>query len=97
MKPSVMQLPQQQAGVAMLSGALERWAQGHNLALNCYNLRDIRVAISGRANAAKDELAYGVMTRWGLLGEGKTTNEWNAIAVGDYHLRKQGMEAGVEF
>ena len=44
------------------------------------------MALSGRANASKDEMAYMIMTRWGLLGEGKSTHEWNAIAVGDYHL-----------
>ena len=93
-KPSLMQFPQQQEGVEMLTHALERWSQGYNISLHCYPLRDIRAAILGRANAAKGELAYAVMTRWGLLGEGKTAHEWNAVAVGDYHLgqRKTAVE-----
>ena len=61
-------------------------AREHKLRMCCYPHRDIRSALSGRPNAAKEELAYAVMTRWGLLGTGKSTYEWNAIAVGDYHL-----------
>lgn len=93
-KPSPMQLPIQQEGIEMLGQALEQWAREHDLPLYCYPHRGIRVAISGRANAAKDEMAYSVMTRWGLLGEGKTTHELNAIAVGDYHLGLPRMVAG---
>ncbi len=85
-KPSPMQLVRQQEGMEKLGVALERWAREHKLRMCCYPHRDIRSALSGRPNAAKEELAYAVMTRWGLLGTGKNTYEWNAIAVGDYHL-----------
>ena len=95
-KPSVPQLPQQQAGVVMLTDAMEQWAQGYKLSPRYYTFRSIRLAISGRANAAKEELAYAVMTRWGLLGEGKTTHERNAIAVRDYHLEQCKTEEGIE-
>ena len=61
-----------------------------------YSLREIRAAIIGRANSAREELAYAVMTRWGLLGEVKTTHEWNAIAVGDYHLARQELARRLE-
>ncbi len=91
-KPSTMQLPSQQEGIEMLTRALERWAQNHDLPLYSYPLREIRVAISGRANAAKEELAYAVMTHWDLLGAKKTTHEWNAIAVGDYHLAQHTQQ-----
>ena len=85
-KPSPLQLPHQKEGIDMLTRSLESWAQRRSLKLFCYPHREIRVAISGRANASKDEMAYMIMTRWRLLGEGKSTHEWNAIAVGDYHL-----------
>ena len=95
-KPSIMQLPQQREVVKMLTLVLERWAHERNLPLYSYPLRDIRAAILGRPNAAKEELAYAVMTRWGLLGTGKTTHEWTAIAVGDYHVGRHKVGAGIE-
>ena len=95
-KPSLMQLPSQREGYEMLTRSLERWAQGHGLPIYSYPLRQIRAAILGRANSGREELAYAVMTRWGLLGEGKSTHEWNAIAVGDYHLSRQESAAGIE-
>ena len=85
-KPSVMQLPQQQKVLEMLGRMMDLWAQSHGLRLYSYPPREIRTSLIGRANAGKEELTYAVMTRWGLLGEEKTTHEWNAVAVGDYHL-----------
>ena len=85
--PTPLQLPSQQATGELLAAAMEEWSSHHHLPLFPYHLRDIRAGILGRGTAAKEELAYVVMTRWGLLGQGKTTHEWNAIAVGEYHLR----------
>ena len=85
-RPPQLQLPQQQEGMEILRESLERWAGDHSLPIYCYPIREIRSALVGRPNGAKQELVYSVMTRWGLLGESKTTQEWNAIAVGDYHL-----------
>lgn len=93
--PPQLQLPQQQEGMELLRHNLERWASGHNLPIYCYPIREIRTALVGRPNGAKQELVYSVMTRWGLLGEGKTTQEWNAIAVGDYHLGRR-VAAAIE-
>ena len=95
-KPSTMQLPQQQVGMEMLANALEQWARGHSLPLHLYLHREVRAAILGSARVGKERLAYAVMTRWGLLGERKSTPEWNAIAIGDFHLSRQGMVAGFE-
>ena len=94
-KPSQLQLPYQREGVEMLDRTLCEWARARNLPLYSYPLREIRAAIVGRGNGAKEELAYAVMTRWGLLGEGKNTHEWNAIAVGDYHLgQRKAVKVG---
>ena len=71
--------------------ALDRWSKGHGLPLYPYLIREIRTQLLGRSKSAKEELAYAVMTRWGLLGELKTTHEWNAIAVGDYHLGRGSL------
>ncbi len=94
-KPSQLQLPYQREGVEMLDRTLYEWAQSCNLPLYSYSLREIRAAIVGRGNGGKEELAYAVMTRWGLLGEGKNTHEWNAVAVGDYHLgQRKAVKVG---
>ena len=93
-KRPLIQLPAQQMWMDMLAEALELWAHERNLPLRCYNLKDIRAAIVGRTNVAKEELAYAMMTRWGLLGHGKTTQEWNAIAVGDYHIESSESQTG---
>lgn len=90
-KPSHIQLPYQREGAEMLNSTLYEWARVHKLPLFSYPVREIRTAILGRGNGGKEELTYVVMTRWGLLGEGKSTHEWNAIAVGDYHLVQRRM------
>ncbi len=95
-KPPQLQLPHQQEGMELLKQSLEQWARHHNLPIHCYSVREIRCALVGRANGAKQELVYAVMTRWGLLGEGKTTPEWNAIAVGDYHLGREEVTKRLE-
>ena len=85
-KPYGLQLPDPQQRVEMLTDTLEAWAGTHLLSLHSYSFKKIRDAISGRGGGTREELTYAVMTRWGLLGEEKTTSEWSAIAVGDYHL-----------
>ena len=94
-KPSPLQLPQQQAGVELLSRTLDQWAKELGISLRHHQAKDIRSAMLGRATGARQELAFAVMNRWGLLGEARTTAEWNAIAVGDYHLGQleQGQPA----
>ena len=66
-KQSLVHLPQRRLGIEMLSEALARWAEERAMPIFSYHLREIRAAISGRANCRKDELAYNVMTRCGLL------------------------------
>ena len=48
--------------------------------------REVRAAIAGHPNATGDQLGYAVMLRLGLIGQSKTTHEWDALAVGHYHL-----------
>ncbi len=90
-RPSIILLPGQKAGMDLLVNALDRWSKGHGLPLYPYLIREIRTQLLGRSKSAKEELAYAVMTRWGLLGELKTTHEWNAIVVGDYHLGRRSL------
>ena len=84
-RQSLLHLPQRKESVEALSQVLDAWAREHDIRLFIYPLKDVRVAMLGRANAGKEELAYTVMTRWGMLGTGKSTHEWTAIAIGDYH------------
>ena len=92
-RPSVVQLPGQKAGMDLLVNALDRWSKRHSLPLFTYFIWEIRTQLLGRSKSAKEELAYAVMTRWGLLGERKTPPEWKAIAIGDYHLGRRSLAA----
>ncbi len=84
-RQSLLHLPQRKESVEALGQVLAEWAKDHDIRLFVYPLKDVRTAMLGRANAGKEELAYTVMTRWGMVGTGKSTHEWTAIAIGDYH------------
>ena len=73
----------------MLNAALVHWSHGHGLQLYPYTAQEVRAAIAGHPNATRDQLAYAIMLRLGLIGQGKTTHEWEALAVGHYHLASQ--------
>ena len=72
--------------LVLLDTALTEWFQRHRLSLYAYTAQEVRAAIAGHPNASKEELAYAVMGDLGLIGQGKTTHEWEAIAVGQFHL-----------
>ena len=75
-----------------LRSALEDWAEGHQMTVYLYTPREVRAGIVGKANAPKEDLAYAVMKRRGLVGVAKSTAEWEAVAAGDYHMmcRREG-------
>ena len=70
----------------LLEAALTQWSRRHNLPLHAYTAQEVRSAIAGQTNASQDQLAFAVMERLGLIGLSKTPHEWEALAVGDYHL-----------
>jgi Holliday junction resolvasome RuvABC endonuclease subunit len=70
----------------LLSDNLAQWSQRHHLPLHPYTAQEVREAMTGHPNASRDQLAYAVMVCLGLIGQGKTTHEWEALAVGHYHL-----------
>ena len=72
----------------LLNAGLVQWSQRYGLRLYPYTAQEVRAAIAGHANASRDQLAYGVMLRLGLIGQSKTTHEWEALAVGHYHLSR---------
>lgn len=73
----------------LLEAALAGWSKRHRLCLYSYTAQEVRSAIAGHPNVSRDQLAYEVMVRLGLIGESKTTHEWEALAVGHYHLTCQ--------
>ena len=73
----------------LLETALREWCQRHQLRLFAYSAQTVRAALTGHPNASREDLAYAVMSGMGLIGQGKTTHEWEAIAVGHYHLTRQ--------
>ncbi|PKB83760.1 MAG: hypothetical protein BZY88_01600 [SAR202 cluster bacterium Io17-Chloro-G9] len=77
----------------LLEIELARWARGHRLPLHAYTAQEVRSAIAGQANASQDALAYATMEQLGLIGQSKTTHEWEALAVGYYHLGRARSQA----
>jgi len=69
----------------LLDAALSDWSRRHWLCLYAYTAQEVRTAVAGHPNASRGDLGYAVMMRFGLIGQSKTTHEWEAIAVGDYH------------
>ena len=73
-------------GVRLLGCALDEWAKSRGMPLTVCSAADVRAAVAGRSNASKDELAYAVMQHLGLIGQSRSSQEWEAIAAGYYHL-----------
>jgi Holliday junction resolvasome RuvABC endonuclease subunit len=73
----------------LLDAALFQWSKGHLLRLYSYTTQEVRAAITGHPNTSKDQLAYEVMVSLGLIGQAKTAHEWEAVAVGYYHLSRK--------
>lgn len=71
----------------LLDTSLAEWSEGHRLCLYSYTAQEVRTAVAGHPNASRGDLGYAVMMRFGLIGQSKTTHEWEAIAIGGYHLR----------
>ena len=78
----------------LLDAVLADWSRRHRLGLYSYTAQEVRVAVAGHPNVSRDRLAYAVMLRLGLIGQGKTTHEWEAIAVGHHHLSRWSTRAG---
>ena len=72
----------------LLEESLVGWSRRHNLPLHGYTAQEVRSAIAGQTNASQDQLAFAVMERLGLIGLSKTSHEWEALAVGEYHLER---------
>ena len=74
----------------LLDCALKEWCQRHQLSLFPYSTQEVRTALTGHPNATREDLAYAVMLSLELIGQSKTTHEWEAVAVGQYHLSRPG-------
>ena len=73
----------------LLETALLEWSRRHSLRVHAYTTQEVRTAVTGHPNTSKDELAYAVMAGLGLIGAEKNAHEWEAIAVGRYHLARR--------
>ena len=72
----------------LLISSLARWSSERGLPQFSYTAQEVRAAIAGHPNASRDQLGYAIMLLLGLIGQGRTTHEWEAIAVGHYHLTR---------
>ena len=73
----------------LLVSSLARWSSGRGLPQFSYTAQEVRTAIAGHPNASRDQLGYAIMLLLGLIGQGRSTHEWEAIAVGHYHLNRK--------
>ena len=73
---------------AQLERRLAGWAEVQSISLTAYPTKEVRRAVTGNLNASTDQLGYAVMLQLGLIGQGRSTREWGAIAVGHYHLTR---------
>jgi len=69
----------------LLVSSLTEWSSGRGLPQFSYTAQEVRTAIAGHPNASRDQLGYATMLLLGLIGQGRSTHEWEAIAVGHYH------------
>ena len=79
-------------GRDQLEQALRRWTDSMGLPFIDYAAPEVRAAVAGQPNASKDALGYAVMLRLGLIGQNRAAAEWEAIAVGHYHLALAAQE-----
>ncbi len=79
-----------QRGMAALEAALSRWREFRGVAWYSYTTAEVRTVLAGKPNASKEALSYAVMERLGLIGETRAAEEWEAAAIGVYHLRQTG-------
>lgn len=70
----------------LLDEALARWSNRHRLPLYTYSAQEVRAAIARHSHVPQDQLAFAIMRRLGLIGVSKSTHEWEALAIGYYHL-----------
>ena len=69
----------------LLVSSLSEWSAGRGLPQFSYTAQEVRAAIAGHPNASRDQLGYATMLLLGLIGQSRSTHEWEAIAVGHYH------------
>ena len=74
--------------IRLLEESLLNWSETRNIGFFSYTTQEIRAAIAGFANASPDRLGYAIMVRLGLIGQRRSTHEWEAVAVGYYHLSR---------
>lgn len=72
----------------LLLSSLAGWSSERGLPQFSYTAQEVRTAIAGHPNASRDQLGYAIMLLLGLIGQGSSTHEWEAIAVGHYHLSR---------
>ena len=72
----------------LLLTSFAEWSAGRDLPQFSYTAQEVRIAIDGHPNASQDQMGYATMLLLGLIGQGRSTHEREAIAVGHYHLTR---------
>ena len=74
--------------IRLLEDSLSCWSLTRKIGFFTYTTQEIKAAVAGFANASADRLGYAIMVRLGLIGQKRSTHEWEAVAVGYYHLSR---------
>ncbi|MYC28882.1 MAG: hypothetical protein F4X65_02175 [Chloroflexi bacterium] len=93
-QPSGMRWPV--PSLELLDNSLINWSERHRLPLFTYSAQEVRAALSSHARVPQDQLAFAIMRRMGLIGARKSTHEWEAMAIGYYHLCRYSRGLQVE-
>ena len=78
--------------IRLLEESLLAWAESRRIGCFNYTTQEIRAAVAGFANASPDRLGFAIMVRLGLIGQRRSTHEWEAVAVGYYHLSRSTQQ-----
>ena len=89
-QPSGMRWPV--PSLELLDNSLINWSERHRLPLYTYSAQEVRTALASHARVPQDQLAFAIMRRMGLIGVRKSTHEWEAMAIGYYHLCRRPGE-----
>ncbi len=93
-QPSGIRWPE--PSLELLDGLLSQWTTGRQLPLYTYAAQEVRAAIARHARVPQDQLAYAIMLRLRLIGARKSTAEWEALAIGYYHLSRVAEGKGMK-
>lgn len=76
-------------------GHVHQWARENGWTIYKYGVNEIKLGIAGSVSASKVEVEAVLRHEFNLHEAVKTEHEWDAIAVGNYHLQQERIKAAM--